>query len=439
MVQHRIRGRTAAAIASSIEQAIEAGAFAAAESLPTIRELAATLRVSPVTVAAAYRRLHDRGLVLSGGRRGTRLRPYAAVDLPAASYVHAPEGTLDLATGNPDPALLPPLDAALRAIDEAPRLYGDAPVLPGLLRFAQGELAADGLPAGAVAVTSGALDAVERLLREHLRPGDRVAVEDPTLPPLLDLVGAAGFAVEPMAMDAEGPRPDAFEGALARGVRALIVTPRAQNPTGAAISDARATDLRRLLRARPELLLIENDPAGPVAGAPPATLCGAHPRWAVVRSVSKFLGPDLRVAIIAGDALTIGRVAARQARSVRWVSGLLQQLTLALWSDPSGGRRLARVADVYAQRRTALADALAARGITITARSGFNIWIPVREETSAVQALAQRGWAVAPGERFRVRSGPGIRVTTSALVAEEAVRFAADCAEALRPSAAASA
>jgi len=305
------------------------------------------------------------------------------------------------------------------------------------MAFATGEFAADDIPADAMTVVSGALDGIDRLLREQLRPGDRIAVEDPSVPPLLDLIGASGFVVQPIAVDPEGPRPDTLAEALASGVRAVVITPRAQNPTGAAISKARASELTRLLRGHDRLLVIENDPAGPVAGAPYVSVCAAVKRWATVRSVSKFLGPDLRLAVMAGDELTIARVQGRQSLGVRWVSHLLQELTLSLWSDPSSGRRLAQAADTYAARRRAFTDALAVRGIAVESRSGFNVWIPVREETAAVQYLATRGWAVAAGERFRIRSGPAIRVTTSALPVDRAPQLAADLAVALRPSAAA--
>jgi DNA-binding transcriptional MocR family regulator len=140
---------------------------------------------------------------------------------------------------------------------------------------------------------------------------------------------------------------------------------------------------------------------------------------------------------VAGDDLTIARIERRQALGVRWVSHLLQRLTLTLWSDPSSGRRFARATDVYAQRRQALLDALAAHTITAYGRSGFNVWIPVREETATVQAMAERGWGVAAGERFRLGSVPAIRVTTSALGPDEARRFAADFAAAHHSRAAA--
>jgi DNA-binding transcriptional MocR family regulator len=433
MSQKLIRGTTAAAIAASAESAIDAGTLAAGARMPTIRELAASLRVSPVTVTAAYRLLRARGLLVSDGRRGTRVRQHPPTSTAYTALRRVDAELVDLANGNPDPALLPPLGTALHRLDPESPLYGTAPQLASLMTFAAADFAADGISAGALTVTGGALDAVERILGEFVRPGDRVAVEDPTLPGLLELLRVTGAVPEPIDIDAEGVLPGALDRGLRRRVRALVVTPRAQNPTGAAMSPGRAHDIKRLLRAHRDVLVIENDAAGPVAGVPAVTLCDPPPsHWAVVRSTSAFLGPDLRLALVAGDALTIARVRARQALGTRWVSRLLQQLALALWSDPSSGRTLARASEVYAARRAALVEALAARGMPSSARSGFNVWVPVVEETATVQALARCGWAVAPGERFRIASPPGIRITTSALVPDDARRLAADLAAVVR-------
>jgi DNA-binding transcriptional MocR family regulator len=433
-VKQQIRGDSAKSIAASIEQAVHAGVLGAGQALPTIRELARSLRVSPVTVAAAYRALQSRGLIVGDRRRGSRIRPNPPSPLNPPPSGRVPEGVVDLTTGNPDPALLPSLESALRTVDPSPRLYGDGLELRSLAGFAAAEFSADGIPARHIAVTNGALDAIERVLREYLRPGDRVAVEDPTLPALLDLIPALGFVADPLAIDVDGVDAAALD-AVARRVRAVILTPRAQNPTGSALSSARASDLRRILRRHRDLLVIENDASGPVAGVDAVTLSGGLTSWVVIRSTSKFLGPDLRVAVVAGDELTIARLRGRQALGTRWVSHILQQLVVSLWSDPASGRRLARAADVYTLRRKALVSALETHGIPATAPSGFNVWLPVRDEAFAVQALAQRGWAVAPGARFRIRSPRAIRITTSALPVEDAPRLAADVADALRPSA----
>jgi DNA-binding transcriptional MocR family regulator len=398
--------------------------------LPPVRTLAQTLRVSPSTVAAAYRGLRERGYVVTDGRRGTRVAPAAPTRLHHATTVVDDE-TVDLATGNPDPALLPPLEPALRAIAGGIGLYEPAPNLAELLAFASSEFEADGIPTAAMTVVGGGLDGIERILREEARPGDAVAVEDPAFPGLLDLLAAGGLRPAPFAIDEDGPLPDALSAVLSVA-RVAVVTPRAQNPTGAALTENRVNLLRRVLEAHPHALVIEDDYAGPVAGAPLFTLCdGSRARWASVRSVTKWLGADLRLALLAGDGLTIGRVAGRQALGTRWVSRILQRAALAVWSDPSSGRRLARASDAYAQRRSALLKVLGRRGIVARGRSGFNVWVPVRDEAAVVRALGARGWSVAAGRRFRVRADPGVRVTVAALPVSAVERFAADLALAI--------
>jgi DNA-binding transcriptional MocR family regulator len=139
-----------------------------------------------------------------------------------------------------------------------------------------------------------------------------------------------------------------------------------------------------------------------------------------VRSFSKVFGPDLRVAFVAGDEATLSRVEARQRLGTGWVSNILQRIALELLTDPAAARLLARAQKTYATRREAMLNALAARGITAFGRSGINVWVPVTEEISVVRALFDAGWAVSAGERFRIDSAPGIRITISTLQKGEA-------------------
>jgi DNA-binding transcriptional MocR family regulator len=342
-----------------------------------------------------------------------------------------PRGTRDLAEGNPDPRWLPDLRAALRGLPARPGLYGAADPLPDLRRLAARQLDEDGIPSTSLAVVGGAMDGVARVLQAHLRSGDRVAVEDPGYAGVLDLVGALGLVPVAMAMDDAGPRPEALAAALRSGVRAVVLTPRAQNPTGAALDEPRARALRTLLDAEPDVLLLEDDHAGPVAGVSALTLAHARkPRWAVVRSVSKSLGPDLRLAVLAGDATTIGRVEGRQSLGAGWVSHLLQAVVARLWADAATERRLGEAARAYSASREGLVDALAQRGLPAQGRSGLNVWIPVREEAATVQAMAAAGWAVRAGEPYRIHSGPAVRITVSTLRPAEVPRVAAALAEA---------
>ena len=150
--------------------------------------------------------------------------------------------------------------------------------------------------------------------------------------------------------------------ALARGASAAVVTPRGQNPTGAALDTGRARELSEVLAEFPRTLLIEDDHLGLVAGSELHTLLseGAHPkRWAATRSVAKALGPDLRLALLAGDAQTIARVQGRQQCGPGWVSHILQTLVLGLWTDPAAQALIARASATYVERRERLLACLA--------------------------------------------------------------------------------
>ncbi|MFC5218007.1 aminotransferase class I/II-fold pyridoxal phosphate-dependent enzyme [Streptomyces coerulescens] len=432
---YRIEGRRAAEIAASVERAVGSGELEPGQLLPPMRELATDLGVNPNTVAAAYRVLRERGVIETAGRRGSRVRPRPATTGRDSARVDVPEGVRDMASGNPDPVLLPSpakaFAAAAELADRDPVLYGDDPVEPELARIARARLDADGVPEGPPAVTSGSLDAIERVLTAHLKPGDTVAVEDPGWSSLLDLIPALGLRTLPVGVDDEGPLPDDVRRALGSGARALIVTDRAQNPTGAVVSATRARALRSTLGEHPEVLLIEDDHGDGIVDLPVHPLAGTTRHWAFVRSVAKAYGPDLRLAVLTGDEITVDRVRGRQRLGPGWVSRLVQRAVVRLWND--GAVDPAAVAATYAERRDLLIRALAERGVEARGRSGLNVWIPVPDETGAVARLLHAGWAVAPGALFRTASPPGIRVTTSTLTEAEAGPLADALAAAVGP------
>lgn len=432
-VQNSIAGTGAESIAASIEAAVSAGSLAPGDALPPVRELAAQLGVNANTTAAAYRLLRDRGAVETAGRRGTRVRHRPATTPRSLLGLDVPVGVRDLSTGNPHPALLPIAGAAL-AIPATgrPVLYGEPAIAPALQESAHRALSADGVPADHLAVTSGALDGIERALTAHLRPGDRVAVEDPGWANLLDLVAALGFSVEPVRVDDEGPVPADLARALGRGARALVITNRAQNPTGAALSAERTDALRDLLSRRADdLLLVEDDHCAGISGVPLQTLAGCTNHWAFVRSAAKAYGPDLRVAVLAGDHRTVERVHGRLRLGPGWVSHFLQQLAVSLWSDQAASELIATAERHYVSSRRRLCEALADRGLDAHGRSGLNVWVPVPDETVAITRLLGAGWAAAPGTRFRMQTPAGIRITISELTPDEVEPLADAVAQAV--------
>jgi DNA-binding transcriptional MocR family regulator len=431
---YRIEARSAGELVRAVERAVAGGELAPGARLPSVRRLADEVGLSPATVAAGLAELRRRGVVVTEPRRGTRIGDAPPIG-SSLRPLPVPPGARDLASGNPDPALLPDLKRALARVELPERLYGEPAALAPLLDLARGQLMDDGIHCGEVCVVSGALDGIERVLSAWLRPGDRVAVENPGYAALFDLLRAQGMALEPASIDDFGMTPDGLRAALEKGARAVVLTPRGHNPTGAAFDARRARELNAVLREHPEVLLVEDDHLGPVAGAPMHTASAGLERWAATRSVAKSLGPDLRLAVLTGDAQTIARVEGRQQCGPGWVSHVLQSIVIGLWRDAEVGELIAHAERVYGERREHLLGSLERRGIPACGRAGLNVWIEVPDEVSTIGSLLQCGWVLAGGSRYRLPgSTPGIRVTAATLLPEESERLADDLARALAPA-----
>jgi len=433
MKQYRMKAASAAELVGSIEAAVASGRLAPGQRLPSVRRLAVEVGLSPVTVAAGLAELRRRGIVVTEPRRGTRIGEGPPI-CSSRSQLPVPPGARDLSRGNPDPALLPDLERALARSKLPVRLYGEPPALPELAEHAREQLRADGLPGEELCIVSGALDGIERVLQAHLRPGDRVAVENPGYAALYDLLRALGLRMQAVAVDDRGMSPAELQAALARGSNAAIITPRGQNPTGAALDSTRARELRAVLAAHPRVLPIEDDHLGLLAGDGLHSTVPGLTHWAATRSVAKALGPDLRLAVLIGDPQTVARVQGRQQCGPGWVSHILQALVLGMWTDRAVQAQVVRARSTYTERRKLLLECLSRRGVQARGASGLNVWVPVGDEAGVVGALLQRGWVVAPGAPYRLdASSPAIRVTTATLRAQEAERLADDLAEILAP------
>jgi DNA-binding transcriptional MocR family regulator len=236
-----------------------------------------------------------------------------------------------------------------------------------------------------------------------------------------------------MPVDDDGPERRRPAGGAGRRGPAAIITPRAQNPTGAVLGASRL-GAAQVLAGQPEVLVIEDDHAGPIAGATAHSVTHAHQaRWAVVRSVAKMLGPDLRLATVAGDrdgGLRRGATASRH-RLGQPPAPAARRRAVAGPRHPDAHR--ARRGHLHRPPRRA-ARRPATHGIDAHGASGLNVWVPVPEEDTAIAGLLARGWAVTAGERFRLRTHPALRVTTATLEPADARRLAADLAAAIAPA-----
>lgn len=418
-------------VVDAVTAAIRGGEFGPDDVLPSVRSIAQQSQLSPGTVALAFRILRDRGIITTA--HGRRARVSAQPVAQRSVDLHIPGSAVNLAVVGPDPDLLPPVNDILARGLFRPSLYDTGNVEPQLGAVMGRNFARDGV-SGALTVTSGALDALERVVLARLKPGDSVIVEDPSWSSSLALLQSLGLTAVGAAVDDEGITVSALKTALAsRYVSAILLTTRAQNPYGSAMSTERAAALRAVLDAHPHVLVIEDDHAGTISDVPAVTLSRGRSSYAVIRSLNKALGPDLRVAVMMSDPGTADAVQRRMLLGPGWVSHFVQRLVATMLEDPAIMARVDHARTTYAARRESFLAALAGHGITAHGRSGLNVLIPVDDETAVVTGLLMQGWAVRGGAQFRLASPPFVRVCTAALEPAQGRRLADAIAGILRP------
>lgn len=433
-LESRLDDPSARGLATAVTRAVREGAVDPGTRLPPIRTVAAELGLSPTTVSAAWALLARSGTIRTDGRRGTTVSDRQRPGTPRYQRTLDRDTSfrLDLSTGVPDPQLLPDLTRALGSLTAVatPGSYLDEPVLPALADLLRADWP---FPPEDITVVDGAMDGIELATRVLVRFGDRVAVEHPCFPPLLDLLEARGAELVGVPVDRDGMSADALR--AVGPVAAVYLQPRAQNPTGVSMTPERAAELADVLRFG-AAAVIEDDSAGAVASSAQISLGRWLPERTVhVRSFAKSHGPDLRLAALSAPDEVARRITALRQLGQGWSSRLLQQLLLALLTDDESVRAVDHARAVYAERRAALVTALAGHGLDVGGSDGINIWVPVADETAAVVRLASRGIGVATGAPFaaRPKQSPHVRVTAGLLSAGHA-EVAAAIASAARGS-----
>src|SRR5699024_9428733 len=245
---------------------------------------------------------------------------------------------------------------------------------------------------------------VERLLAQALLRDDAVALEDPCFLASIHLSRLGGYRAVPVPVDAEGMTVDGLRRALDQGARAVVSTPRAQNPTGASLRTGRAALLREVLADLAYVLVIQDDYYSYLSRRPFHSIIGPeHRRWALIRSVSKFAGPDMCLAVTASDPETAARLAMRLSPGTTWVSHLLQRLTRAVMTDADALALIERAGGHYAARNAAFAERLSAEGLPARAGDGLSLWVSVPAPARDIaERLMRRGWLARTGDEFRL-------------------------------------
>lgn len=429
----KISGDSAQGIFESVRQLTKNGDLKAGDTLPPVRELAEQLNVNRNTVSSAYQRLSKAGIAITQGRLGTRI----CQDINAGEQEGATETELfDLADGSPRKTWLPDLNAVAALTPLNQYLYGEATILPHILDYGRRWFAGACPTTFDLTLCNGAIDTLERMMAAHLIPGDKVVVEDPCYISSANAIRLAGMQVIGAVVDRQGMCPHALESALEKGAKAVLITPRAHNPTGASITAERADALKQVLSRYPDVIVMEDDHFSLLATTEHHSVIPHSTRnWAIYRSVSKGLGPDLRMAFVAADHESVKRINTRLAPGMSWVSRVLQAMVYTCLTTDTFQRHLADAKAHCADRRNTLIDALKHENITPAHTiDGLNVWVPVEQDCQAAAfALSQKGWLVRPGSSFDVDCrSEALRVSVQKIEPDTAQQFAKDVAAIIR-------
>jgi len=413
-----IDDRSAKGIAAAIGRMITAGTLVTDGRLPTVRTLSRALGVSPTTVSEAWQTLAAVGAIEARGRLGTFVRQPVGPGGPRR-YRRVTEGpghfALDLSTGTPDPALLPDLGRVVASVSRRSLTssYLDHPVLPELDEVLRAQWPFE---PEELTVVDGAMDALDRIAQVVVRLGDRVVVEHPTFPPLLDLLEHLGADVIGVDVDDEGLSVEGLRAALAQRPSAVFIQPRAHNPTGVSMTVPRRQALSALLAGSTAVIVEDDHSCGIAADAVLSFGTTLPLRTVHIRSFSKSHGPDLRLAAIGGAGDVVLAVANRRLLGPGWSSRILQAVLVALLADESTDAVLDRARTEYARRRSLVTAVLREGQVPFTSGDGINLWMRVDDERSALITLAAQGIGAAPGEPFMVRNDhPSLRITVGLL------------------------
>ncbi len=427
------------ALAAAIDAAIGEGELEPGRKLPPQRDLAYKLGVTVGTVSRAYALAEQRGLVKGEVGRGTFVN--SAV---ANSPFHNPveDGADDLikltVNSQPDNAIQKLVASGLSGLTASGQPIGELLAYTPRVGLDQHRDAAARwasrigftfLPERTM-ITGGAHQAIAVTLAGLARAGDTVLCEQLAYSGFKRVAMRLGLTLLGVALDHEGIRPDALEGACrSSGARVLLLNPTTHNPTTATMSEER----RRAIAAvaeRHNLIIMEDDVYGQLTENRPPPLAALAPeRTVYITTASKIVAPNLRFGVLVTPEKLFDRLADAQSDLFLTCPALMAALFTQWLDDGTADHLVERQRAEVAARQTLAASCL--EGVAYASEPlSYHLWLPLPDpwrSSTFADALRMQGIAVDPAFIFAV--GPeqephAIRISLSAAKTRERLKTA---------------
>ncbi len=430
-------------IADALARDISNGVLSEGDRLPTLRELASTLNVTPGTISRAYSEAHRRGLVQGEVGRGTYVLGHKQLELPASNSA-APlnlgqSELLDLSIIKPYSETLEywlrdALVGMARSTDFARTLdYAPDGGHPAH-REAGAQWLRHSLPDAQwqqVVITAGAQHGLMVAISALTRAGDLVLCEELCYPGIISLAHGLERRLRGVPMDEEGIIPEALRELCLREKPAMLVcVATCQNPTAAIMSQKRRAQIAALAEEF-DFIILDDDIYGFLATDPSIKPLSAFApeRSVYLTSLSKSIMPALRIGYLYSPPKLLSRLTSMVRSSVWMPSPLTAQLASNVITEGLD-KKLIRTQRNEAAGRQAIAREVFANFELKTQPYSYHVWLTLPEPwTSDEFTMLARanGVLVLSGTQFQAeRSGITrcVRLVLMSPTSQDELRFA---------------
>ena len=287
-------------------------------------------------------------------------------------------------------------------------------------------------------VTSGGQQAIFLILQTILSSGDAIAVEAPSFFYRLSLFKATGIRLFGVPMDREGIELDKLEVLIKKNkLKAVLVNPNFQNPTGKVMSQKRREALVTLCRNY-QLPIIEDDVFSDLSfhdseKHKPTAIHSIDPENVLyVGSLSRVLGQTTKIGWIVGLRSFIDRLAKAQEMMEFSMSIFPQNVAMTVFEE-SYSTKIAIVREELYKRSLTLVEWEKTQNFfeVWPIYGGYYAWITWKGQQltrDIAEELIRSGLGIAPSFLFGEETN-GLRINFSRLTEERLPFFQAEMAK----------